>query len=267
MKNGRVLVTIGMMCAFLAPLDAQAGFSITIVSESYHVSGSVGYWNPVPGRLPDGPDSYSITSSTQPVFGEMTQNYAYDPVYSEITGSFQYYQFDPDGEYQMHIRSRATCGSYGDSIVFSASQQSFCPLCSGPGTTGLVGDAYASLVVDFTIEGLSGPLDIYADRYWERPDAEYAWACASLTDLTSGEVWTLLDLDYWSHPPLAHAAFSIPINEDHIYRLSISAYPLEDHGSGVYVRLGENLVPTPSAVLIGALGAGLVGWLRRHRTL
>jgi hypothetical protein len=57
-------------------------------------------------------------------------------------------------------------------------------------------------------------------------------------------------------------------SDEPIYKIRWTAVGGETINTGLdNLRLGTTLVPTPGAVLLGALGASLVGWFRRRRML
>ena len=76
------------------------------------------------------------------------------------------------------------------------------------------------------------------------------------------------------HPPIADirgagAVFFLGVEADEpIYKIRWTAIGGGQVNTGLdNLRLGVTVVPTPGAILLGAIGTGLVGWLRKRKML
>jgi hypothetical protein len=63
--------------------------------------------------------------------------------------------------------------------------------------------------------------------------------------------------------------FVVPLTLDpsHEYSLYMEAFAHASDDFGWYSNLSVNIIPVPSAILLGSIGVGLVGWLRMRKTI
>lgn len=91
------------------------------------------------------------------------------------------------------------------------------------------------------------------------------------TDITTGEA--LLDLygDSWTHEWIEtnyrwHKTYSFDVDPSHVYEMLFGAGG--DGGALVELTwLQPHVVPIPGAILLGIVGTGMIGWMRRRGRL
>jgi hypothetical protein len=225
----------------LLPLQARAGYTISILSETYHVSGSA---NETSGQPSD--QAYNTVTSASPAYGSITEPF-------DASG------FNDAGAYTLHAWSSATGGQVGNSMIFNALARGYDPYeASAP--ESVYAETNASLAVDFMLSGSGNDLSLVIDGYSGR-----GMASAILWDLTAGTSGALL----WApEDSLVSDTMTIGVDTTHIYRLELLAASSCCCGTAGTVQfLNTVTAPTPGALLLTGLGTSFVTWLRRQRSM